>query len=248
MAWNQQKHSHTAQHMHRTPLFHSNLRANFQRHLTLLRPSLTKNSPLRPPTPPAHGKNIPVPPRTYVSIQFATKQRCAARLRVLGPRDAGTTASRRECPGWARGIDMTLVQSPEHGEVGGEESWEEQSGSSVWGSGLCRAGCANETASGPRSLAGHGSDRCGPIAKWDSGRFGLSPHPSPGDYKRKIVEPSTLFFTCLPCSLLHLSALPSSSLLLVVCPSLDLHSWLVCNRRSSGTSAEHTFPQPRQSD
>ena len=57
-------------------------------------PSLTKNSPPRPPTSPAHGKNHPVPPRTSATIQFATKQRRAARLRPLGPRDAGKSQAR----------------------------------------------------------------------------------------------------------------------------------------------------------
>ena len=65
---------------------------------------------------------------------------------------------------------MTLVQSPEHGKMGGEEgSREERSRSLVWSSVLCHVGCAIETASGPRSLAGHGMGRCGPIEKRDSG-------------------------------------------------------------------------------
>ena len=34
----------------------------------------------------------------------------------------------------------------------------------------CRAGCANETASSPRSLTGHGYGHCGTLEKQDSGR------------------------------------------------------------------------------
>ena len=57
----------------------------------------------------------------------------------------------------ARRIDAALVPWPGPGGTGGEEGvagiaiWE-----FVWSSGPCHAGCANETASGPRSLAGHG--------------------------------------------------------------------------------------------
>ena len=65
-----------------------------------------------------------------------------------------STISHWECPGRARGIDMTLVHVPEHGKAGGEEgSLEEQSGSLVWSSSACQCRWANETASGSRSLA-----------------------------------------------------------------------------------------------
>ena len=46
----------------------------------LASPLAHQTSPLRPPTPPTYGKNIPAPPRTSASLQFATKQRRAARL------------------------------------------------------------------------------------------------------------------------------------------------------------------------
>ena len=62
------------------------------------------------------------------------------------------TASHRGCPEWACGTDTTLVQSPEHGPGVRCKPY--------------RAGCANETASGPRSLAGRGRD---PIGEHDLG-------------------------------------------------------------------------------
>ena len=55
------------------------------------------------------------------------------------------TASHRGCPEWACGTDATLVQSPELGVR--------------CKAGPCRARCVNETASGPRSLAGRGQDQ-----------------------------------------------------------------------------------------
>ena len=64
-------------HRHRAPLFHSNLRANFQLASHLASHLAHQTSPLGPQMPPPHGKNIPTPPRTSASLQFATIQRSA---------------------------------------------------------------------------------------------------------------------------------------------------------------------------
>jgi len=73
---------------------------------------------------------------------------------------AAPAAAHRGCPEWVRGMNATLVQLPEHGRTGGEGQGSGGGGDrgAVRRSGLCRAGCAHETASGPRSLAEWGYD------------------------------------------------------------------------------------------
>jgi len=94
--------------------------------------------------------------------------RCEEKLSTL----TAPTASRRRCPKWLRGTDTTLVQSPEHGRMGSEGRGSLGGGgrggrpvSSRWGSRPCCTGCAHETASGPRSLAGQSYDHHDPIMK-----------------------------------------------------------------------------------
>ena len=89
-------------------------------------------------------------------------------------------------------------------------------------------------------------------------RFGSSSHSSPRVYKKRIMKPSSLsLLSRLPAShRLRLFASPTSSLLcstlsslhLIVCPSLHLHSGLVLDRHSSGPVRSTHFHEPRQSD
>ena len=76
---------------------------------------------------------------------------CAAQATRTAWRGDGPSASHRGCPEWACGTDATFDQSPELGVR--------------CKAGPCRARCVNETASGPRSLAGRGQV---PIGEHDS--------------------------------------------------------------------------------
>ena len=135
--------------MHGTPLFHSNLYANFQQHFTLLNPRSPKTHHLDQQHLPHMGKIFPhllVP----LSIQFATK------LRVLH----SSGYSDRVIWGRVTDVSSTNCISPGVSQVGTRDLYDpcpvyrtRQSRSSVRSSGPCHTGCVNETASGPRSMA-----------------------------------------------------------------------------------------------
>ena len=118
--------------------------------------------------------------------------------------------------------------------------WHSDCNQHVWGqvSGLCTllsqelqavsCRCANETISGREILARRGSGLCDPIEEQDLGHItstsGLFPHPWPGFYKRRCVEPLTLFCATFSARLGSALAAPHC-----LCPSLALHSQLVCD-------------------
>ena len=139
--------------------FQSNLHANLQRRLTLLNLRSPKAHHLDHQPLPHTGKII-----MHLRIDTVHHQAevcCMAQAtQAAWHRDgpgalAAPAASRRGCTEWAHGTDATLVQSPEHGRMG------DGGRRVVRGSGPCHTGCANETASGPRSLAGWGWDSIG---------------------------------------------------------------------------------------
>ena len=243
----------TVQDAHGVP-FHSNLRADLRRRLTLLH-LRSPEAPPRPPTSHAHRKNHPAPPRTSASMQFATKRACcvvqATRTtwRGDGPSTlTAPTAARRGCPERACGTDTTLVQSPEHG-LG------------VW----CRApgrvvpDVRMRPLPAPGAWQGGRGPNRGARFGWQRVTSGRHPNFRPGLIKGGLrshpPSPSplshllALHWLCLFATLTYsplCSAL--SSLHLVVCLSLHLHLGLVCDRCSSRPVRSIHFHEPRQSD
>ena len=178
----------------------------------LAQPSLTKSSPPRPATSPAYGKGHPTPPRTSTSIQFATKQRRAARPRPL----------RRMARGWARRIGSAGCVSPLLLRMGARGRCDPRPVTRSWQDGQVgwRVACFR---SSPHPSPGAYKRR---IAKPSALFFHLSVSPSSSPVCLAPSFASLLrpLFTAPRCL-----------------PSLHLHSGLVCDRHFSGTSAQYMF-------
>ena len=161
----------------------------------MLTPRSPNNSPPQPPTSPALGKNYPAPPRTSVLIQFATKQRRAARLGLLGPCDAGKSQERSQHQPHLAGdasdghTGRGSYKSHRQNTAGqaARDGGRRKSGPGV----RCRApGYVSLDVGSIPLLAQGGWQGVGGTAVAQQGsaiwvtahRFGLSPHPSPGAY------------------------------------------------------------------
>ena len=189
-------------------------------------------SPEAPPL--AHRKNPPAPPGISASMQFATKRaHCVAQATWTTWRGGRATHVNRS----SLGVPLTGMGDRHDPHPVART----QPGSSVKGSRPCRAGCANEAASGPRSLAGQGRD---PMEGHDSDD-GMSLR-----VVAPIAKPSTLFLSSLSPACLALSppVCRPHFFASLLCPLIATPRCLPVTASALGvgvrwTSAELAFPR-----